>query len=393
MGRTKNRGSSPGRVLHEADAVDRPFAVSASETLERFAGHWPRSDRLGNATCHIFQCADLIEVWLDTIGKARRTRPVFVGVYDAADRPALLLGLGIELRWGARVLSFLDGTVSDYNQPVVFPAAAAISEAAWSRIWPRILRTIPPFDVAEFDKMPGSIGTLPNPLLHLGAASTAGAGHAMTLPGSLPDLETKLPHRRGRNRLLRQLTTLGPVEFKVASTTTEAEIMLRTVVALKARQYEKSRVPGFDLPGARDFYHAVTRRIPCPGTAHVSALTVGDAVIACHWGLVLEGRFYLLLTAYDERWRRFSPGAHLHDELIRWCHAHGIMSFDFGIGDEAYKADYCDTRVLLHRVQVTLGRTGRAYLAAGRILAWLRATRAWRALRPLKWDIIRGLRR
>lgn len=376
-------------VLREIEVPDRRFVVLASDTLEAFLGHWPRSDRMGDAACHIFQCADLIEVWLETVGKARRTQPVFVGVYDALGHPMLLLGLGIERKWGVRILSFLDGTVCDYNQPIVFPPAKVIDEAAWSRIWPAVIKAVPPFHVAVFDKMPELVGDFFNPLLHLGGASSVDAGHAMALSGSRADVESRLPHQRGRGRLLRRLSAVGPVDLKIARTAADADALLWAVIANKTRQYERTRVPGFETPGTRDLYHAATRLMRRPETVHVSALTVGDAIVACHWGLILDGRFYLLLTAYDEDWKRFSPGALLHEALIRWCHVRGMSWFDFGIGDEAYKASYCDTQIPLYRVEVPLGRIGRTSLALDRIVAELRATRAWRRLRPIKWLIIR----
>lgn len=374
-------------MTETAMAVPR-LRVHADSDFGTFAGHWPRSRQMGDAACHVFQCAEVIEVWLDTLGRARGTRPVFVGVYDAAHRPIMLLALGIERRRGSRVLSFLDGTVFDYNQPIVFPTASSIDAADRSMIWPAIVRALPPFDAVVLDKLPERVGGLPNFLVQLGAVPTGQSGHAMSLVGSGSELEARLPYRKVRNRLRRQLSSLGPVAFRVAASAPEAEALLRQVFALKAQQFRRTRVPGFGLPGKREFYVAATRLLACPETVHVSALTVGDATIACQWGLVLHGRFYLLLTAYDEAWKRFSPGALHHEALIRWCHARGMSSFDFGIGDEAYKAGYCDSSMPLYRLELPMSVMGRTYLATERLLIRLRATRAWKRLRPLKWGIV-----
>jgi CelD/BcsL family acetyltransferase involved in cellulose biosynthesis len=381
------------RTRHLAGIANARIRVRASSTLEAFDEHWPRSQRMGDAVCSIFQCADLIEIWLDTVGRARRTCPVFVGVYDADGRPMVLLPLGIERHRGVRVLTFLDGTVVDYNQPIMFPAAHAIDAAAWSEIWATIVRALPTFDVAIFDRMPERVGALPNPLVRAGSVPLPQSGHVMSLVGSGADNEARLPHRKGRDRLRRRLSERGPVALAVAGSAAEAEAFLQQVLAGKARQFARTRVPGFELPGKRAFYLAATRRLACPETVHVSALKIGGAVIACHWGLVLGGRFYLILTTYDADWKRFSPGALHHEALIRWCHARGMSAFDFGIGDEAYKGDYCDARVPLHRVEIGLSRRGRIHLAVARAMAWMRNTSVWGFLRPLKWIVLRAVRR
>ncbi|GJD94472.1 hypothetical protein OCOJLMKI_1674 [Methylobacterium iners] len=385
------------RVGHEtqylADIENVRFRIRVSSALEAFDDHWPRRLRMREAACSIFQCAELIDIWLETVGSARRTCQLFVGVYDADGRPLVLLPLGIERHRGVRLLTFLDGTVVDYNQPILFPAAHAIDPAAWSEIWDMIVRALPDFDAAIFDRMPERVGALPNPLVPPGSVPLPVSGHVMGLAGSDADIEARLPHRKRRNRLLRQLSGQGSIAFEVAGSVAEAEAFLQQVLTGKARQFARTRVPGFEVPGKRAFYLAATQRLMCPETVHVSALTVGGAVVACHWGLILEGRFYLILTTYDADWKRFSPGAIHHEALIRWCHARGMAAFDFGVGDEAYKGDYCDTRIPLHRVEISLSRRGRIYLAVERGMAWMRSTSVWELLRPLKWIAVRAVRR
>ena len=241
--------------------------------------------------------------------------------------------------------------------------------------------------------MPERVGALPNPLVPPGSVPLPFSGHVMSLAGSDADIEARMPHRKSRTRLKRLLSQQGPVAFEVAGSVAEAEAFLQQVLAGKSRQFARTRVPGFEVPGKRAFYLAATRRLACPETVHVSALSVGDTIIACHWGLVLGDRFYLILTTYDADWKRFSPGALHHEALIRWCHARGMAAFDFSVGDEAYKDTYCDTRIPLHRIEMGLSRRGRIHLAVERGMAWLRSTSIWELLRPLKWVVVRAVGR
>ena len=106
-----------------------PARICITSDIRDFAGFWPRSDRLGEARCYPFQCYEILELQCATIARARNAEPVFVTVLGQSDEPLALFPLSIEsdseftraLRQ-IRVLRFLDGGLSDYNAPVVFPA-------------------------------------------------------------------------------------------------------------------------------------------------------------------------------------------------------------------------------------------------------------------------------
>ncbi len=354
---------------------------------------WPRTDRVRNARCHVFQCADILEIWLDTIGRARRAQAVFVGVYDETKRPVMFLPLGIERRGGVRVLGFLDGTVSDYCLPVLYPAVASIDAAAAPILWQQIRSALPRFDIANFEKMPKEVGGLPNPLMHLGAIPMPESGHVMSLEGSREMVERRIPTAKRHLRYVRSLTKERTVSLEVAETPGSAKNLLEDMVRNKTRKFEETRVPGFEVPGKLDFFREATARLPNLAPVHISAIRADDTVIASHWGLVFGDRFYFLMTAYaDGIWRKYSPGRILNDELIRWCHANGYRWFDFGIGDEAYKFEYCDVTLPLFAALIPVNLAGRLYIRRGAALAWLRGLPLWRKLRPYKWVVLRALR-
>src|SRR5579872_2820370 len=99
------------------------LTVRVTGTLAELADLWPRGTLPGAARLHAFQCAEVLQIWCETIGAARHTRPLFVAVSDEQGEAVMLLALGIERELGARVLRFLDGGVCDYTWPVLFPAA------------------------------------------------------------------------------------------------------------------------------------------------------------------------------------------------------------------------------------------------------------------------------
>lgn len=376
-------------------ATARPtddLRVRVADNLSAFPD-WPRSSDAGPARCHVFQCADILEVWLDTIGKARRVEAVFIGIDDEAGQTVMLLPLGIERVRGIRVLGFLDGTVVDYSQPVLFPAASRLDAAAMARLWPQIQSALPNFDVAVFDKMPMEVGGQANPMMHLGVVSMPESGHVMSLTGTADEIEKRIPVSKRHGRYLRQFAREHDVVLEVANSLDRGRRFLDDMIENKARKFHETRVPGFEVPGKRAFYVEATRRLPNLAPIHLSAIRAGDVVVASHWGLVFGDRFYFLMTAHaGGEWRKFSPGRILNDALIRWCHTHGYRWFDFGIGDEAYKDEYCDVVIPLHVAVIPVTLLGRLFVASGAVLNRLRASRLWQRLRPYKWVLRRALK-
>ena len=113
------------------------------------------------------------------------------------------------------------------------------------------------------------------------------------------------------------------------------------------------------LPGREALFRDFATDPATRALAHVSRLDVGPTLAAANYGLVFRGRYYHVLASYDDGpVSRFGPGAaHLH-ELMRYAIEHGCREFDFTIGDEPYKRDWCDAELRLydHRSAVTAAR-------------------------------------
>jgi CelD/BcsL family acetyltransferase involved in cellulose biosynthesis len=338
--------------------------VQVSATLAPFAALWPRSDRTGAGCCTVFQCADILDVWCDTIGRARAIAPVFVAVF-AGETPAMLLPLGIATRGSVRVLTFLDGTVSDYNMPVLFPAAAGWDAAAAARAWAAVAEALPPFDVALLEKMPAAFDGVPNPLVHLATGRYHESCHVMSLGGTAEEVARRFPNGADSRRVRRRLEALGPVTFTIAQDEAARQEILAAMMTMKRRRFIETK--GYDVfaePGYSAYYEAATRQLGT-GPVHLSALRVGETIIAAHWGYVSNGRFYYLMPSHaGGEYGRYAPGRLLNEFLITWSAEQGLAAFDFCIGDEPYKMGYRDVEVPLYTAALPRNLKGRAFGAA-----------------------------
>ena len=123
---------------------------------------------------------------------------------------------------------------------------------------------------------------------------------------------------------------------------------------------------------------------------HLSRLDVGDTWAAINLGLTFGDCYYHVLASYDDgEVSRFGPGAAHLRELLRHAIARGCARFDFTIGDEPYKRDWCETEQQLfdHSAAVTW----RGLPATALALAWRRAKRAIKQSAPL-WNLVVRLR-
>jgi CelD/BcsL family acetyltransferase involved in cellulose biosynthesis len=339
------------------------FRIRVAHDLAEFAKPWPRTDCYGSAHCYVFQCADHLEVWCETIGKARGTRTFFVGVFDQIGSPVLLLPLGIERRLGIRVLCFLDGGVCDYNAPIVFKSARVWRGDAVQRLWQELLRVLPPFDIAIFDKMPADIGGVPNPLIALGGTPLA-SGHLIKLAGSWQEYVTKqLPYRRKSGQQRRKMARLGRVAFTIAETPTDRQRVVETMMRQKSRRCLETGQPDESgRPGYRQYYLSITERFTWPGPLLVTALELDDKILATSWSFVFDRRFLWLVTTFEGGdWKGFSTGRILLEDLLKWSFANGITTFDFGSGDESYKLKYSNETAALYQVVMPVTVVGKAY--------------------------------
>ena len=143
----------------------------------------------------------------------------------------------------------------------------------------------------------------------------------------------------------------------------------------------------FARPGHIEFFRELTtaRKL-----VHLSRLDVGATWAAVNLGLTHGDCYYHVLASYDDgEVSRFGPGAAHLRELLRYAIARGLKRFDFTIGDEPYKRDWCETEQQLydHSAAVTL----RGWPAAAASLAWRRIKRAIKHSAPL-WNAVVRMR-
>jgi CelD/BcsL family acetyltransferase involved in cellulose biosynthesis len=158
----------------------------------------------------------------------------------------------------------------------------------------------------------------------------------------------------------------------------------------KSRALVRKGVTGmFARPGWREFFLDLATNPHTRQLVHVARLQVGADAVAANFGVVFGGCYYHVLASYceDSRAAHFAPGALHLRELLKYAIERGQQRFDFTIGDERYKLEWCDSSVKLY--DHATAATWRSWPAA-------RCGRAAPAQTPDQADALgveRGLRR
>ena len=380
-----------------APAAPGDVRLSVYEDLAAIEKDWRAFEAKADGT--VFQSFDWLATWQRHIGARAGVTPAIVVGRDAGGVIAFLLPLSICPAGYARELTWLGSDLCDYNAPVLAQGfSARFDRARFLALWRDIVQLLQShprltFDLINLSKMPELVGAQENPMRYLGGVINPSGAYLTHLSGDWETFYTakrsSATRRRDRTKRKRlgefgEVRLVNPAGGDIAST-------LDTLMAQKANSFAHMGVANlFAKPGHAEFYRALATDTATQPMVHVSRLDVGETPAAINLGLTWRDRYYHLLASYDGgEVSRFGPGAaHLHD-LMQSAIERGFKIFDFTIGDERYKRDWCDTELTLYDFIAPV--SWRGALAAGPMLAKQRLKR-WIKQTPVLWSTATRLR-
>jgi CelD/BcsL family acetyltransferase involved in cellulose biosynthesis len=340
---------------------------------------WRRLER--DSDHLVFQCLDWLHHWHRTVGSAARVDPCIAVVRDH-DGPLALFPFARRRAFGVRILEFLGGAQCDCNAPLLRRACARDARAVWGAVADRL----PAYDLLLLERVPRDLDSDENPWMAAWPLRESHRAWLSTLPPTWAEYIERIP-KKVRNDSRRQrarLAALGNIAFAVAKSDEEFDRFVAAMIEQKRRKYRET--------GARDmlasestraFYTGLRGALGAAGMGriHMSALHVGDSIVATHWGAVYGKRFYYLMPAFESgRWRALSVGRILQEELLQWTVEKQLECFDFSVGDEPYKRIWCDRQTTVCTGAVSPSIRGSAFLAAARAVDWCKSNETTRSV-------------
>lgn len=349
----------------------------------------------GDGNCTVFQTYEWLSAWQRHVGSRLGVVPRIVVARDTAGAPLFVLPLAVQNAGFARELTWLGSDLCDYNAPVLAKDFfRRIDVACFARLWEEIAAQLQAdhqssHDLVRLEKMPPDINGRQNPMLSLPVSLNPSGSYATALFGDWDAFykakRSSSTRRRDRSKR-NHLAEAGAVNFVTAETSETALSALSVLVEQKSANFARQGIRNlFERPGYLDFYREIAGNPQFRDMVHISELKVGGQTAAANLGLVFAQRYYHVLASYTggdlSRW---GPGAaHLND-LLRYAIERKLDVFDFTIGDERYKRDWCEAKPLYDHVSMS---TLRGALVAGPAIAMQRVKRTIKQT-PALWAVV-----
>ncbi len=339
----------------------------------------------GNLSGTAFQTLDWLTILYEELAPSHKAVPRVVIVSDRdSGEVALVLPLMIERQRRVRVARFADLGVSDYNAPLLGPAAPQ-SKRAIRRAWRAVRQALRDCDLIVFDRMPADISGRANPLLMI--SSPTRSRHSGNVVVITDTVDAFLASRGKKYRKeVERCTRLWHKEgIPTFARAIDGEAIARVYFALEEQQAARHEASGgayvLDKPAYRSFYERLAINGTDAGFCHLFSIESQGDIIATLFGVEHDGTFTLLrISNSGSRWSHLSPGRLIVVEAMRYFVERNVRRFDMGMGDYPFKRGFGATEIELSDLIIAARLTAVPRAAVMRTVCRLRRSSTVRAV-------------
>jgi CelD/BcsL family acetyltransferase involved in cellulose biosynthesis len=342
-----------------APAVARVEVFDSFRAVER---EWRALEQGQTATP--YQRFDFVNAWQDNVGVRLGAKAMPVVAYDSDQRVVMVLPLVVRAFGPLRIACFPGGKHANFNMPLWrrdFASSATREDV--KGILSLLTKRDPTLDALALNQQPLDWNGATNPFALLPRQPSVNECPLLTIDPRAPAARTGGSFRRKLNGKERKLQALPGYRYIVARTEADVTRLLDAFFAIKPLRMAEQKIRNvFAEPGTEAFI-----RHAC-----LDGLTAGKAVIELH-GLECDAeviaifagigdghRFSTMFNTYTmSEAARSSPGLVLIRNMIEHNAKLGFSSFDFGVGTDEYKLQFCkDERQPLFDSFVALSAKG-----------------------------------
>ncbi|WP_170984564.1 GNAT family N-acetyltransferase [Rhodoligotrophos defluvii] len=328
-----------------------PWRIAAYRSFAPVEQQWRALEQ--TAIGFPFQHFDWLNIWHEQIGRPSGADPFIVLVTDESGRPVMVLPLVIERVLGIRRLAAMGDPVCDYHGPLIAPdLATQLTPGAVRTLLDHILR-LASADYVLLTRIPPQLsGGIANPFAALKLQPFSASAHRTSLGADWESFYAARRSTKTRRRFREKekaLAKLGPISFEIVTAPSERLALAAEMMALKASQLQATAgtFNTFADTHVQNFFRAVASD-PAVANVYMFRLKVGNRLAAATAGLLQNSCFYYQVPVYpDGELQRYSPGNLLLHKIMAWAIDQGCTHFDFTIGDEPYKLDWCEETWIL----------------------------------------------
>ena len=329
-----------------------------------------------------FQHPQWVAAWYDAFTAADGIEPVIAVITDASTgEQAALLPLIRRRQNNITIVEFADLDLTDYNAPLLGPAAprdAKAARALWRDLLTALRRLPGGADLIRLRKVAVDLDGRLNPLALLDDAGPCPVNGNITTTGEDYDawrytLEKTV--RKELERSWRVFTRDPAAAFEIVTDNSKALKILSTT---EVQQGTRMQSLGLNFilndETCAAFYRNLVRDGVGSGYVLVTALTVGDEVVATLLGIRCGARYVMIrVSNAGDKWSNCSPGRLIIERTMAALHKDGVREFDFSTGNYAYKRRFGVKRLPLVDVSAALSWRGLPHALRDRAARELRS--------------------
>jgi CelD/BcsL family acetyltransferase involved in cellulose biosynthesis len=142
-----------------------------------------------------------------------------------------------------------------------------------------------------------------------------------------------------RNRLEKEIEEFS---YKTADKEGELDVLVDKIIDLNAVRWkeEKGDYSAFDDPSMREFYKDLARKLFPKGWINISTMYLNRETASMNMCFRQEGRYFTLITSFNNKFSRYSPGILHRLQLIKTGMKDGMKELDFLTGGEPHKYNF-----------------------------------------------------
>lgn len=372
-----------------ADAVATAVATALPGTSAALARY---REFARKSVCAPPQNPDWVSIWTDVTGA-----DAVVAALNVRGRPVLSVAMEVCREGPFRIARFMGGKHANGNFPAVDANWLATTGAQdIENLVASIKKARPDIDLVAFERLIADLDGLPNPLLQLPSTPSPNVALAVDLEGGFEAVLARTSGKRKRKRHRsqeRKYDAVGGARRTVATTVAETDAMLDAFFAMKEQRFGAMGIADvFADAKVRSFFRRLfaeaLKHNPPPFVLH--GLEVGGIYRAVTGSSRAGKRLICEFGAIaDDELAYASPGEYLFFENISETCAQSFGIYDFSVGDEPYKRQWCNLEIKHADVLVPLTAKGRAYALGLRSIARIKGSIK---NNPALWGTIKRIR-
>ena len=313
-----------------------------------------------------FQSFAWLNHWQNSIGSPLYLMKPQIIVISNKEKVVAIFPMGINKSYGVLKLEWIGGVNSDYMGPILGKQWGELT-GDFQSYWNNAVKKMDLFDIIHLQKQKKYIGMFPNPFISFEKFQNNVMSYQVEFNCEWKkhyEINISKKLRADSSRQKRRLAEIGKLKFVIADTIASKINIVNIMMRQKSRRYrDTNKWDMLAISEYKKFYKGLTEMNDQSLNIHYSELRIKDTVLATHVGLVDQTTFYYLMPANEVGiWKKYSPGRILLEFIQEWSTQNGLKVFDFTVGGEAYKKQWCNAETPLYETLIASTFKGKIYL-------------------------------